>query len=121
MFSAVKQLAKGTELIAHQMTLLRDEVYMLRQANIALSKRRKAKRTRIQARGALSVEHALELIEQKDAIRLQQGQRVVEEGGERTGRLGLRRCKRCSKTGHNVRTCQEAEDTSDEGSTIECS
>ena len=121
MFSAVKQLAKGTELIAHEMTLLRDEVRTLRQANIALSKRRKAKRTRIQAGGTLTVDQALELIKQKDPTRPQQAQRVVEEGGEQAGPPGLRHCKRCGKTGHNIRTCQKAEDTSDEESSIECS
>ena len=62
-FSAVKQLAKGTELIAHQMTLLNEEVRTLRKANEALIKRRRAKKTRVQAGGALSVGDALSLIE----------------------------------------------------------
>lgn len=47
MFSAVKQLAKGIELITYEIILLRDEVRTLRQANEALIKRRRAKRTRI--------------------------------------------------------------------------
>ena len=62
MFSAVRQLAKGTELIAHRVTLLEDELRTLRQANQALAKRRRAKRTRIQAGGALTVEDAQVLI-----------------------------------------------------------
>jgi DDE superfamily endonuclease/helix-turn-helix, Psq domain/Tc5 transposase DNA-binding domain len=62
-FLAVEQLAKGIELMAHQMTLLYNEVRSLRKANLALSKRRRAKKTRVRAGGALSVEDAFQLIE----------------------------------------------------------
>jgi hypothetical protein len=119
-FSAVKQLAKGTELIAHEMTLLRNEVQTLRMANEALAKRRRAKKTRIRAGGALSVEDALELIEQRKANTQQRGGRSMNQGGIQAGPSALRHCGRCGKTGHNVRTCQEAEETSDEESCIEC-
>ena len=47
LFSAVTQLAKGTELIAHEMTLLHERVQTLEKANQALSKRCKAKCIRI--------------------------------------------------------------------------
>jgi hypothetical protein len=40
MVSAVNQLAKGTELMAHRMTLMEDELRTLRKANEALAKRR---------------------------------------------------------------------------------
>ena len=120
MFSAVKQLAKGTELIAHEMTLLREEVRTLQQANEALSKRRRAKRTRIQAGGALTVADAQDLLAQKDASGQQSGGRSAE-GVELEIRPSIsRRCGRCSKPGHNVRTCQEVKETSDEESCIEC-
>ena len=33
--------------------------------------------------------------------------------------LDIRRCKRCNKTNHNVRTGQEIEETSEEDSDIE--
>lgn len=121
MFSAVKQLAKGTELIAHEMTLLRDEVRTLRQANEALAKRRRAKRTRIQARGALTIEDAQALIAQKDVGRQQSGERLVERDALEAGPSTQQRCRRCGKTGHNVRTCQEVKETSDKESSIECS
>lgn len=113
-FSAVKQLAKGTELIAHEITLLRSEVRTLRKANQALAKRRRAKRTRIQAGGALSVGDALELLEQKEATRQQSGKRSAGGSAAQAGPSVLRRCGRCGKTGHNVRTCQAAEETSGE-------
>lgn len=41
-FATVKALAKGTELLAHENTLLAAEVRTLRKANEALSKRRRA-------------------------------------------------------------------------------
>ena len=113
-FSAVKQLAKGTELIAHEITFLRGEVRTLRKANQALAKRRRAKKTRIQAGGALSVGDALELLEQKEAGRQQSGRKSTEGGVAQAGLSALRRCGRCGQTGHNVRTCQVAEETSDE-------
>ena len=118
-FSAVKQLAKGTELIAHQMTLLHEEVRTLRKANEALAKRRRAKKTRVRAGGALTVEDARNLIEQKEAVQRQSGKRSAEGGVAHAGPSGLRRCGRCGKTGHNVRTCQEAEETSEEDSDVE--
>jgi len=43
-FSAVKQLVKGTELIAHRMTLMENELRTLQQANQALAKRRRARK-----------------------------------------------------------------------------
>ena len=67
-FLAIKQLTRGIELIAHEVTLLQEEVYTLRKANEALAKRRRAPKTRVRARGALSIEDAHSLIEQREAI-----------------------------------------------------
>jgi hypothetical protein len=58
MVSAVNQLAKGTELMVHRMTLMEDELRTLRKANEALVKRRKVKRTRLQAGGIFIIEIA---------------------------------------------------------------
>jgi hypothetical protein len=113
------QLAKGTELIAHEMTLLGDWVRTLEKANEALSKRRRAKKTRIQAGGALTIEDAQDLIAQKDASRQKSGGKSVEGGGEEARPSTLRHCGRCSKTGHNVRTCQEVEEMSDKDNSID--
>ena len=47
-------------------------------------------------------------------------QKVLEDSGEVEARLATQqRCSNYGKTGHNVRTCQEVEETSDEGSYIE--
>ena len=99
------------------MTLLREEVRTLRKANEALAKRRRAKRTRVQAGGALTIEDALSLIKQKDTSKQQLGRRSAGEGGSEARPAALRCCGRCGKPGHNVRTCQEAEETSDEDET----
>jgi hypothetical protein len=58
-FETVAALAKGTELLAHQLTLVTAEVHTLRAANEALSKRRRAKKPRIiRQGGALTVKDA---------------------------------------------------------------
>ncbi len=44
-FGAVASFAKGTEIMAHKMTLMEAENRLLRQSNEALSKRRRAKKT----------------------------------------------------------------------------
>ena len=61
-FETVAALAKGTERIAHEMTLLAAEVRILRAANEALSKRRRAKKTRVRQGGALTVEDTQDIL-----------------------------------------------------------
>ena len=46
-FTTVATLAKGTEILAHKVTLLTAENRILRKANKALSKRRRAKKSRV--------------------------------------------------------------------------
>jgi len=55
MLAAVDQLTKGTMAVMHQVALLQLEVSSLRKANEVLSKRRRAKRTRVQLGGLLVV------------------------------------------------------------------
>ena len=64
MLAAVDQLTKGTMAVMHEVALLRSEVSSLRKANEALSKRRRAKRTRIQLGGSLAVQDAQEALGQ---------------------------------------------------------
>jgi len=58
MLAAVDQLTKGTMAVMHEVALLRSEVSSLRKANEALSKRRRAKRTRVQLGGSLAIQDA---------------------------------------------------------------
>ncbi|KFY30059.1 hypothetical protein V493_02152, partial [Pseudogymnoascus sp. VKM F-4281 (FW-2241)] len=55
-------LAKGTELLAHQLTLVTAEVHTLCKANEALSKRCRAKKARIRQGGALTIEDAHDVL-----------------------------------------------------------
>jgi hypothetical protein len=55
MLNTIDQFSKGAKVIIHEVALLRTEVSTLRRANKSLSKRRRAKRTRIQYRGSLTV------------------------------------------------------------------
>ncbi|KFZ17740.1 hypothetical protein V501_01593, partial [Pseudogymnoascus sp. VKM F-4519 (FW-2642)] len=66
LFETVVALAKGTERLAHENTLLSAEVRTLRAANEALSKRRRAKKARVCEGGALIVEDAQNIIAQED-------------------------------------------------------
>ncbi|RDW91678.1 hypothetical protein BP5796_02843 [Coleophoma crateriformis] len=62
---AVDQFSKGAKAMMHEVALLRAEVSTLRRANEALGKRRRAKRTRLQHGGTLTVEEGQALAEQK--------------------------------------------------------
>lgn len=57
-FQAVDQMAKGMQAVAHGMTIMRNELHTLREANLALSKRRRAKRSRVQLGGALTIDES---------------------------------------------------------------
>jgi hypothetical protein len=97
----------------HQVALLQSEVSSLRKANEALSKRRRAKKTRVRLGGSLAVQDACNLLDQKTV-----GGEVVQEtqadsGGAGGGRTKVRCCGVCGKPGHNARTCQEAVEASD--------
>jgi len=103
---ALKSLSKGTKATMHEVALLRAEVRDLRQANETLSRRRRAKRTRLQNRGKMTVEEGRGLINQMDI-----DTQVVAESSRSGGQVGSarpreRRCGICGKIGHNARTCE---------------
>jgi hypothetical protein len=105
LFETVAALAKVTERMAHEMTLLSAEVRTLRAANEALSKRRRAKKTRIRQRGALTVEDAQDILAQKEADEQVRRDLRTEGGNRKEGQSSSRRCGTCGNTGHNARTC----------------
>ncbi len=113
MLNAVDQFAKGTIAVMHEMALLRTEVSALRKANEELSKRRRAKKTRIRLGGSLTVQEAQDLLAQK-AVGRPVGQEIQPEGSGVDGvRTKIRCCGLCGKPGHNARTCQEAGESFD--------
>jgi hypothetical protein len=112
LFETVAALAKGTELLAHENTLLAAEIRTLRAANEALSKRRRAKKNRIRQGGALTVEDAHDLMAQDEVE--EQIRRDKRSGGvnRNKGNSTARRCSNCKKTGHYASTCPKLVDTS---------
>jgi hypothetical protein len=110
---AVDQLTKGTMAMMHQVALLRSEVSSLRKANEALSKRRRAKRTRVQLGGSLTVQDAKDLLDQKAVVGEVVQETQPDSGGTGGVRTKVRCCGVCGKPGHNVRTCQEVAESSD--------
>jgi hypothetical protein len=104
--AALKSLSKGTQAMMHENALLRSEVHDLRQANETLSRRRRAKRSRLQKRGVMTVDEGREAIDQMD-VDAQVGGESSRIGGQgRSAQAKERRCGSCGKTGHNARTCQ---------------
>ena len=113
MLAAVDQLAKGTMAVMHEVALLRSEVSSLPKANEALSKRRRAKRTRVQLGGSLAVQDAQDVLGQ-GAVGKEGVQETQPDGGSAGGvRTRVRCCGVCGKPGHNARTCQEGAEASD--------
>jgi hypothetical protein len=113
MLDAVDQFAKGAKAMMHQVALLRAENSSLHKANEALSKRRRAKKTRVRLGGSLTVQDAEDLLDQKAVD--EQVMQENRQGGGRAGgaRTKARCCGVCGKPGHNARTCQEAVESSD--------
>lgn len=92
--------------MAHYITLLQAEAHNLRRANEALSKRRRAKKTRVRQGGALTVEDAHILLAQKKVEKpVERDRREINNSGEEY-QATVRRCSNCGKSGHNARTCQ---------------
>jgi hypothetical protein len=90
----------------HQMTLLKSENQILRQANKTLSRQRRAKRTYLRNGGKMTLDEGREAMDQKDV-----NTQLVAESSRNHSQRGSarpkeRRCGICSKTGHNARTCQ---------------
>ena len=91
----------------HKTALLEAKNRELRQANNILSRRRRAKKTRLQNRGSMTIQEGQDLIDQMD-VDVQVIAESSRSGGQgSSARPRVRRCGTCGKTGHNVRTCQK--------------
>ncbi|RKK08360.1 hypothetical protein BFJ66_g15418 [Fusarium oxysporum f. sp. cepae] len=103
---ALRSSSKGTKIVMHKVALLEARVQDLEQANEILSRRRRAKRTRLQKGGVMTVEEGRQVIDQTDA-NAQAVAGLSRSGGQGgPARLKERRCGACGKTGYNARTCQ---------------
>ena len=99
--------------VMHQVALLQAEVSSLRKANEALSKRRRAKRTRVRLGGSLAIQDAQDLLDQKAVGREGVQEMQPGSGDAGGGRTRVRCCGVCGKPGHNARTCQDDAKASD--------
>jgi hypothetical protein len=104
-YNAVDQIEKGAQLVMHRLVFLEEENRRLRQAQILLSKRRKAKKTRIKEGGSLGQQEAQEIVDNRDVE-----QQIEQETRRSSGRKlrverGPRHCGTCHKAGHNARSC----------------
>jgi len=101
----VRQLTKGAQQIAHEMVLMREETARLCEAINAATQRKSRKRRYIRTKETLTVGEVSNLIVEKEG-----GSRDNSEQPVKRVRAE-RRCGRCSKIGHNSRTCKvEIED-----------
>ncbi|CVL09158.1 related to transposase [Fusarium mangiferae] len=102
---ALKSFSKGTKAVMHKVALLTAEVQHLRQANEILSRRRRAKRTRLQKGGTMTIEQGRQAIGQIDGDTQVATESSRTGGQEGSARAKQRRCGTCGKAGHNAR-CQ---------------
>ncbi len=87
--------------------MLHAKIRSLRTANKALSKRRRAKKTRIRQGGVLTIEDAHDIIGQIEVDEQIRRDKRSGGGNQGDGNPTVRRCGTCGETGHNSRTCQD--------------
>ena len=114
---AMDQFAKGARGIMHKMALLKAENKVLQGANATLSKRRRARKTRLRQGGSMTIAEGQALQDQKDVEQQVQQEIRQTRGPKSRVETKGRRCDVCGKCGHNSRTCQITMETSNE----ECS
>jgi len=89
----------------HRLALVEARMNDLEQANEILSRRRRAKRIRLQKGGVMTAGESRQVVDQM-AVDTQVVAESSKSGGqEKSARPGVRRCGVCGKTGHNARTC----------------
>ena len=106
LYELVDSQAKGISKLAHKMVLLEAEVKTLRTANEQLSKRRRAKKTRLRAEGSLNASEANAIQVQATVVNTEETNMRENEGRTKEVKLRVRRCGKCNQSGHNARTCE---------------
>jgi hypothetical protein len=100
---ALCSLEKGCEIAMHNAAILAKENEGLRAANERKKRKKAKKRSYIATDSVLTVQEAVDLVENRDA--------VVNAGTEGDASVvktrAPRKCSKCNLTGHNARTCQK--------------
>jgi hypothetical protein len=81
MVNALEKFAKGAEIMAHQMVLMRNQVAELQAANKAATRRKSHKRKRVQKEGTLTVEDGVRLTTLKEFGARSDGKKAKKRGG----------------------------------------
>ena len=90
----------------HKIVLMEARVRELKEANIALSKRRRAKKCRIQAGGPLTIQGAVDILDDKDMQEQLREETRARGGRTRRATTGPQRYGNYGNIGHNSRICQ---------------
>ena len=104
-YEAVEQLSKGTRGIMHQIALLKSENRILREENETLSRRRRAKKTRVRQGGSMTLGEGQDMQAQNEVDAQVKQEMHLSSGRKPRTETKLRRCGVCGKPGHNARTC----------------
>ena len=99
---ALRQLAKGAQIMAASAALMQSQVTTLQQANEAMHERRKRKRKAIQSDHALSVAEVQALV-----VQTYVEAEIREEMLRPKKRIS--KCSGCGEQGHTIRTCRNRE------------
>ncbi|KAI0991821.1 hypothetical protein K3495_g16366 [Podosphaera aphanis] len=105
----VDRLGKSSQEFANRLALVEERLRVLENANLALSKRRRAKKSRLQLGGALSIEDSQAMVEERQKRkRKAEASQTNGDGEELIGPVSnVRCCGKCGRAGHNVRTCED--------------
>jgi hypothetical protein len=107
MFNTTVLLARGIEVLAHEVILLSAKIHILRLTNKALSKYRKAKKTYLRQGSILLIGDTHDVLSQREVIKQIKHKRRSRGVSKNKGQSGVRRYNTYRKTSHNTRTCQE--------------
>jgi hypothetical protein len=77
-------------------------------------RRRSHKRKRLQVEGTLIVEDRTRLTTLKEFRARSDRKKLKRRVRAKAGELSQRRCRRCSQTGHNARTCKQVVEVASE-------
>jgi hypothetical protein len=105
-YNKIDQIAKRAKQIMHKMALLQTEVAEFRKANALISKRRKARKTRVRLEGSFNSQDVQNLQDQKDVAQQIQQEVYRNDAGSSRSQPRQRRCSVCGKIGHNARIYQ---------------
>ena len=105
-YSQLDSLAKSTTRVMYKMALIEQEILDLRTANELLSKHRRAKKTHLRLGGSLSQQEAEQIQEERGLVAEGDSNTCSGRGHTEGAEPRVQYCKNCSKTGHNIRTCQ---------------